>query len=638
MTKSLGRAAASVLAAVALLSACAINPYVGDVRPPRPATTAAPGTMAYAQQYADNLHGAYYGKLNEEFLREQRLSGGLLTLAAAGLLAATGHAHSDVLIGMAVGGGLAYQLGTWNTSRSRHDIYLEGMKAVSCAKAAIAPLNLQPAQIDAIRRRADSTRDAMDRASQAAGQLAAWRLGARDDVLRQIASEELADTQKAFRQATEVVARAASLEGDVNQAGNFLELQLNKVEDSVTGAINGTLADLRNLPAVIGDIAGYASMFQPGLQIEAARNGGLARAQRGSGTTAESGTLQRDAAERLPAAYEELYAARLQMLVRAEELSRSLATVTPDQLKASLANCGVDPSKISGTLRLGSSSVTLQPGGQASVGVFGGTPPYSVDPVGVLANGLTIRRDPPASVVVSATTTAVIGTQRVTVRDSTNAEVALTVDVQPATPDPRNAGTGAGTGTGTASTAESAQCIHPTNMAREEICFLQKAVGATVDGRFGKETCSRLQATLDTRRVNDQVIARLAQAEGLQPRPTVQDYRQFLQQHKLLAACHVPAPAAGAPTAGRAESQPGCVAVADPGRCRVAGARCEFECGQSADQLRNVGRSLGLNPLPENFADSSLRHALAAFQKQKGLANTFGDYTQQTADALPPPR
>lgn len=507
------------------LAGCAINPYIDD---PRPSASEGRPQLDAALVYADNLHRSYYKKHSEEFLRERNLAGGLLTLATAGLLAAYGGAHSDVLVGLAAGGALAYQLGTWNTNRARVDIYMEGMKAVSCARTAIAPLNLPPEYLVDVVNVRTLLEGAVQRGAAAAGELEQIPLSGE---AQQKANKTLAEFARAELQAREAAGRAASLQRKVNGAGSYLSGQLDTIHNAVTEAINGTRADLRNLPVAITAIAAHAN------SLEAGMIGGLRSKTTTSGQASNAESLTARGA-RASAPYARLTSELSLVQMYTRQLEEMLPARTAEELKGELVNCNVDASRIA-KLRATPSSVEIAQGDAGvRVQVLGGTTPYAVEPSGALANGLTIGPDT-SGFSIAAAANATVATQRVRVRDAANNEVVVDVQVKSAVPTKESTGQDKTTQGGASTTAPA--CFKPATMPRELTCFIQHSVGAKVDGDFGSETCARYRA--DTRlkdaggRVNDQAVALLAKQARIPEKPSVEDLRAYLGSLGLTQQC-----------------------------------------------------------------------------------------------------
>ena len=102
---------------------------------------------------------------------KQFISGAVLTTAAVALGAAASHAHRDVIIAAIAGGGFVYQLGTWNASKEHELIFLEGIQAMSCLRAAVAPYRMTSAGRRRLDEAAQSLRLAERRTYRAQGGL-----------------------------------------------------------------------------------------------------------------------------------------------------------------------------------------------------------------------------------------------------------------------------------------------------------------------------------------------------------------------------------------------------------------------------------------------------------------------------------
>lgn len=278
----------AVVLVALILGGCASSPYIANTRPVPPQPTGAAGTesskvqapagagtLPYALAYADATYDAYQAKLEEEYRRQQQLSNGLLTLGALTLGAAIGNAHRDVLITAAVGGGLAYQLGSWNSNDGRLGIYIEGMKAMACAKAAVAPLRMS----EATRKRIDqSERDLTTALRDAAVPLAdttrwlnvAGASQVPNSETAQTARTEITDAGARFNQANDLLKLPNGIGQKVDGAGAMLEPKIDTIRGLIDEALKGTLAKLSSLPKQISSISEYANIFAPGLTLNTA--------------------------------------------------------------------------------------------------------------------------------------------------------------------------------------------------------------------------------------------------------------------------------------------------------------------------------------------------------------------------------
>lgn len=652
-----------ILACAALIvSGCASNPYIGNTRPGYSAVGAtaggagrspaeAPGSIEYGLRYADNTYEAYETKLAEEFTRQQRLSGGLLTLGAMMLGMAVGNANQYWLGGTALVGGLAYQLGTWNSNQGRLGIYLEGMKALSCAKSAIAPLRIDSAQIARIGVRSGAVSEAVKQAANAAGEVTRWLsvVGAKSQGntsrLESSAESDLAEMANVFNQANDNLGRAAGLKHKVQGAGALLEGKVDEIRRAIDGAINGTLADLANLPKVIGGISDYANIFAPGLNLGSALTNRVAAAKgaiakSGDTVTAQAGSpgdgsrvVTVDPVVQLATALGQLRATRLILAASISELNGALETMTLEQIKASLSGCNVDAAKIASPLRLDRTTVTFRPGvaGTSLVTLSGGTTPYSASILD-LPPPKGIHVSAPATgavVVITAGADTVAGqSMRVNLADATGVSALLTIKVEDAS---SGASPASSNKTAPSPKAEAPKCFGQQDKSQEEICLVQQLTGAPVDGDFGTTSCTAFLASPLTKRfaglLNNEAMKAVKQAAALSESADASAIRAKLAEKGVKRCGNAtlpPAPAVAASPAG---------SLASSRQCEVADSRGDFECEQSKKQVRDLRIQLGLNPTPEEF-DDALRKALAHFQVNAKLAETKGNYTKETAAAL----
>lgn len=266
-------------------SGCATNPYPVDSRPSHRESDVrseeAPGTMAYARRYADRTYEEYRQKLSAEFRRQQFLSNSLISLGAATLGIATFGGGRDGIVATALAGGTGYALGTWDTSRPRSHIYVEGMNALSCAKSAISPLTFSKGELDDLKDLREglqaAIRDVASAVSGVSGYLAAVQTDPKekDTELVGTAGQVLADVQPMLSRAAEAYVKSRSLTAVVEGAGESLEVAVDRIRGEVTGAIEGTRADLVTLPKLISSLSDYTQVFAPGVDLAAVLSGRL---------------------------------------------------------------------------------------------------------------------------------------------------------------------------------------------------------------------------------------------------------------------------------------------------------------------------------------------------------------------------
>ena len=457
-----------ILGLVLGLPACAGIPFTEDTRPRYAADLRAegtqsgatqasevtsrmvsrPGTIEYAIQYANETYEAYRKKLLQESRLEQLLSGGLLTLGAAAIGAAAYGADMDVLIGLGLGGGLAHQLGTWNTNKDRLGIYVEGMKAMSCAKTAITPLRIGEEVAKDISTKADELKKAIEETANATGELTTWRASVTllvtdtPDLLN-AAEAELAEIAGVFNEANGLLSRAASTRSKVNNAGEMLETKIDEMRALIDEALNGTRADLGNLRDVIGSIGDYANIFIPGVDLGSTLQNAVGAAETGKTKikiTTHNGLLglEKDgeftaslAQAGLADALGRLREKRQVLLANMSAVKGLVEPISLVAVKSGLDRCGIDTSKFGSAITLDRTVVIFQPNkaGTAIVSINGGTRPYTASLIDLPAKGIgpTLPAGSNVLIIVASDETEAGATHQIKVSDSANNTVILTV-------------------------------------------------------------------------------------------------------------------------------------------------------------------------------------------------------------------
>ncbi len=657
------RGVGALIAMSLAISGCAINPYIANTRPPRtelsrssPDVTA---STVRALAYADATFDAYDAKLWEEFNRQQVLSGTLLTIGAATLGLAAGHAHRDAFVTAAVGGGLIYQLGTWNSSKDRLGIYVEGMKALACSKTAVSPLLLGSDAITTIKNQEERTRDTAIRMSRASGHVVQWLAivggsgsGSGASQLEKAAQDELVQQGATLKEASDALARASGLRHRVEGAGAQLDAQVDQIRRAVSMAHSGTLADLSQLRTAVQSLSDYANIFGEGLDLRGAVATEVAAANKSiskddvtqqnwlddTAKAVDSGKTVNPAVA-LAAALGRLRAERQALSTDVSILNGTLAETTSlAQLKTDLNGCGVDLAKAKSTLRLTRKSVSFEVGtaGTALVSISGGTLPYSVALVDLPAKGINVSAPAGgAIVVVTASTDTEVGkSYLVSVTDAAGLTASITVKVTAKAADTKNGETKSTTKATTSTTAK-ASCEGQQSRTPEEICLLQEAVKVPVTGKFDAKTCTAFKTAPLTKQylglVNTVSMNAVEADMKLSPGATSESIRAKLAELGT-TSCNgttlTKATVAAAPVTNGACSPP------DAGKtCPIEGARCAFECSMSKPEVAILRQKLGLAQTPEKF-DDFLREALGRFQASKKLQNQRGDYTAESAQAL----
>lgn len=628
-----------VCVAVMALAGCAGSPYIGDTRPPSPraaplpASAPARGTLEYSLDYADATYDAYRAKLEEEYSQRQKLSNGLLTLGTLAVGATIGNAHRDVLITSAMVSGLAYQLGTWNSNADRLGIYLEGMKAMACAKSAVAPLRLSDAARAVIKDAEKETLKALGPATDALADTTQWLniAGASqtpNSETAQAARTEITEAGAQFTQVAELLKLSAGLVQKADGAGAMLEPRIDEVRRQIDLAMKGTLASLNALPQQIASITQYANLFAQGVKLDTVFQDRVAKisAQLSPRSTAQNANLAdkngaRAAAAPLPleprdqlaAALGKLRAKRALLNAQAARLSGATERATT-QVQTDLAGCNVDGVKLTQAMRLDRAQVVVTAGkAQTSlVGISGGTQPYVATPQDSPTTGFSVLVPAGSShvMVVADAGTVAGASYSVKVEDATRAASALlTLRVEAAAADEATA-------------ADVRTCTGTGWLNKPLVCLVQNQLGVTVTGELKSDTCSSFIAQFPKARgvLDDATRPEVMTKAGLAANAGEADWLAKLSKSEL-AKCKP-----GAEPAQTVEGRKGGLVI-------PAGARNDAERKLSPDDIRLISQRLGMSPPVSELTDE-LRRAIGNYQKQKGLSDTKGELTPALAKTL----
>ncbi len=638
---------------IAALSGCAANPYVSVPREPSPLPDRPQQGKSLAQslRYADALYDAYENKLIEEYDRQRALSGGLLTLGALGVGLAASRAHADNLLGVALGGGLAYQLGTWNTNDGRLGLYLEGMKAINCAKAALVPLQLD----ESVLSRADQLQVEVGNQVKVAARAGGDVLSAMSEVARLRAAgsavtaleanaqTELASLVTLLNDANTLAAQAAGQRLRVQGASHNFEQTIDRIRTTVDAALKGTLADISKLPDAIASFNRYASAVVPGVQLDASRNAAVAGLNKKVGPIAPPVTAQaRSERSRLQAEDQDPSSALAQALgaMRAEQhylawlISRLRGAVevsSAEQIKSRLDGCGVD-AKVVSALSVTRATLNFVAGtaGVETVGVKGGTQPHAASWASLPHTGMSFTLTAGNVLVVAAGADAVAGqSHTLNVTDASGATAAIVITITAAVPAVTTKVVVLAANPTTAQSAES--CLGSWRPAPEAVCFMQARIGTPVDGRFGSQSCRAYSAHGVASRQGSTPtpagLADLVKEAGLPADASSTVLGAWLVRQRLTQCA-----GAQLPTLEKAEEIITAGASCAPKRaaCPVEGAQCELECALSDTQLTRLRRQL--NVAEGKGFDRPLRDALRAFGAGELPSNPEGRYTPAVAN------
>lgn len=373
-------------AALLALAGCA-NPILrvdapGSSLSKSPPVAAEPTTFAEAVQKANHLRAVYYEAVQEQVGTAQTATNGLTWLGTLIAGMAAGNVHRDGILGTALIGGTAYGLTQAQLDGRRLDIWTAGLEALDCAKNASLPFNLGEERLKDLRaayRRVADARQAVGQAAQAVRDFLASHKGADGS------DEALTAATRAEAAADEAQRTQAALSSLLGAArGGELSAAVDRIQTGVTKAIKDTTIGPQAVKQLVGGLGGFAEVLAPGSGIADQLGNAFRRVQTAK-ASAQSGSLGEldGPLARLKAATDELQAAL-------GDATALLGDVKVDQVATALQACGV--SIAASTLKLTPSLLVFTQGSAASKGlvISGGKPPYEVEALDELPDGLSL--------------------------------------------------------------------------------------------------------------------------------------------------------------------------------------------------------------------------------------------------------
>lgn len=366
----------AALAVMLMLSACANQPFVSWEEPVRPPNEPIP--LAAAFVYADSARQKYEQALIAEVQRRMQLSNSLIVLGAATLgLAAANYDRGQVL-GAALVGGTAYTLGTWNASDPREQVYLEGAKAMICAKDAMIPLSAGATQVSAFQAHLNALGQQLRRVNANLGTLEALLPASGvDKDLFEVAQAEARGARATLKTARLALNAGDQLQAQRAQAGEKLVSAVQSIRNLVDNALKKTVPNLSALPEVIRGLAKQASLFVPGAgDVFAGKLAELGKPPvpsdqdkraRDERATSPDGALRKALAD--------LKRSSLQLASDASRVNAEVDAVTAARPLEALKSCGIE---VDTDMQVSASQVTLteKDTGTKRIRVTGGKKPY----------------------------------------------------------------------------------------------------------------------------------------------------------------------------------------------------------------------------------------------------------------------
>lgn len=578
------RVVPALLAVLTGLGGCAINPYIKVERPTVDATGSPSVLLGRSVDYANRVIDAYAAMPSAEFDRQQAIAATLIFGTAGVIGAAAGNAHRDVYLVTGLAGGTLYQTANWNSSAGRQALFIEGRKSLVCAKAGLAPLGMSDKALVDLEDRIKDTEKLARKANAAAGNVVGWlalapRVEAKGapSTLVAAAEAELVKHQTRIENLNRVIGQAAGGANLTRSAGQLLEAHVDSVRAAIDGGLNDTIASLKNLDQALKGTASAANLIlaQAGQSLPMT-------------TGAAATTVTKALADGVVTAEDDCMdpvtgkAVACPQVTRTPEVGLAMALRRLSAASADLDTAAESLKKLS--------PMALEKM-QAGIALCNPDIAKSMKPLGIA----------PASASVDTGTAEAFfirisgGTTPYGVTPLTALPAGVSVLSQP-----------------------SGVSITVNNSAVPGSYQLQVSDAADATATF-------------TLTVRPKTAAAPATPLDAEKNKTLKpDSKKNPGAGGNLAPT---APAPGAPAAPTANQQV-CAAIPAGKTCGAAGARCEFECGQSTAQISAIRGRLGLERTPASF-DTDLREKLLQFQKGKGLTAN-GEYNPATAGKLFP--
>jgi hypothetical protein len=270
----------AMIVALVLAGCSLVNPHVFPDRPKPEELRAKVIPMDTALRYSLEAKDKYRGALRDQATLQSLLGIGLIPLSAAAIgLGATG-GSPEAILALGLAGTSAFGTGAWLLNKPRQLAYVAGIKAVTCAEEAVAPLDVSAdvrkelnANVRLLATQLPRLEDAANRAASAAGvgEALAKAVTSKHAVLVGQAAALLSLTKSATAEveaARSLVASAqeartsgVALQRTLDGAGRQLVIAVDKIADTVDGLIAETQRDPQALTTIISGLGSAYATF-----------------------------------------------------------------------------------------------------------------------------------------------------------------------------------------------------------------------------------------------------------------------------------------------------------------------------------------------------------------------------------------
>lgn len=354
-----------------------------------PAPAAEPASMAEATQKLNHVRAHYYEAIKQQTDQVQGTSTGLVWLGTLVAGMAAGNVHRDGILAASLIGGTTYGLSRSQMDARRVQVWLEGIKALDCAKDASRPLDIGVAHRQLLERAA-----AVLPAKRAEVQLARDQLQAAVDASKAGAAAKV-KAAKAVLEKTDLAlagadqTQAAALQLLLSSNGGELSVTVDRIATRVTVAMNDIAVDLSSVRQLLAGLGGFAATFAPGAGLDTGLADALGRYKT---PPAAGGAVAQTAVPtaELDAAVDALASRLSELALAQKQVNGLLLGIDRPAVAAALKKC--DVAGVAAPLVLTPASRDFTKGEAAAKGfdISGGTPPYVVTPLDALPEGMSI--------------------------------------------------------------------------------------------------------------------------------------------------------------------------------------------------------------------------------------------------------
>jgi hypothetical protein len=255
--------ATGILVPLLVTTGCSlINPHVTWKRP-----DVADGktvTLPQGMEYADRAIKEYKDAIGQQAILTSVICLGIipLGLATLGLGITEAGAKAVTILGITTAG--VYGTGVWLSSKPRQLVYASGIAAMTCAKDAMAPLNLREETNNPFGTSLSELPDAIStleyEISKVKGIIKTNQTALEPDLVNE-AHNNVKTAEAALKAGRSALANGSQLERELDRAGSLLVSAVDRIGAQVDIALVRTEPNIDALPGILGDLTKTYSQF-----------------------------------------------------------------------------------------------------------------------------------------------------------------------------------------------------------------------------------------------------------------------------------------------------------------------------------------------------------------------------------------